>query len=228
MRKTAKKVEAVVDGKLTNEGLGRIYRRVGGIMERIEGGFLQYDWVLNQLQNIAEGKGIATPIRSNSYLRQIDSFILVACDDTRPICERSDIFTAGIDSDFRNREGYPGCENPGKSTPEAGIEVWETAQDGTFQTIIGGFGEKNDSLFFEGQNQTVKIAEKHRDKLGPNGNFFPFREKVNGEWKYFVAGVCANSVGSLGVGVRRLSNDRVWDAEYRDRFFFPQQVSLTI
>lgn len=54
----SKTVQAVIDGKLTNEQLGGLTRRTNEIIRRINEGTLGYDWVMNELQRVTEGRGL--------------------------------------------------------------------------------------------------------------------------------------------------------------------------
>jgi|OM-RGC.v1.032949845 hypothetical protein len=49
-------VNTVVDGKLTNEQLGGLHRRVNELTRRVNEGNLQYDWVMDELQRVVEGQ----------------------------------------------------------------------------------------------------------------------------------------------------------------------------
>ena len=55
--KTTKVVKE--DGKLANELLGQIYRKVGEIVRRIADGTLTVQWVLDELQRIVEGRKVS-------------------------------------------------------------------------------------------------------------------------------------------------------------------------
>jgi hypothetical protein len=52
---------AVPDGKLTNEQLGRFHRRTGEILRRINEGTLDFEYVLNELQMVTEGRTVFEP-----------------------------------------------------------------------------------------------------------------------------------------------------------------------
>ena len=47
--------KAVADGKLTNEQLGGLHRRVDDIKRRLNDGAIDYPWVMVELQRITEG-----------------------------------------------------------------------------------------------------------------------------------------------------------------------------
>ncbi|MFA4936666.1 MAG: hypothetical protein WC575_00010 [Patescibacteria group bacterium] len=47
---------AVVDGKITDEAIGGIMRRAGEIAQRVEYGVICFDWAMDQLQRIIEGR----------------------------------------------------------------------------------------------------------------------------------------------------------------------------
>lgn len=51
----SKTVEAVIDGKLTNEQLGGYTRRTNELLRRINEGTLNFDWAMDQLQLVVEG-----------------------------------------------------------------------------------------------------------------------------------------------------------------------------
>lgn len=49
---------AVVDGRLTDEALGKIQRKVDDLKRRVSEGTLDFNWSLDQLQAILEGRGM--------------------------------------------------------------------------------------------------------------------------------------------------------------------------
>lgn len=54
-------ITAVVDGKLTNEALGGIQRRTNEIVRRVEDGAITFDWVMDELQRMVEGRENTSP-----------------------------------------------------------------------------------------------------------------------------------------------------------------------
>lgn len=157
-------------------------------------------------------------VLQTEYLWQLfagETISVGVTDGTRTIAKASDVFAAGIDSNFIRWE----LDVPSRPTKAARAVVCEMTNDGTFAEIFGSFKRSMDSLCWE-QSQIVEFAKKHQDKFREDGypTFFLF--KVSG--KLFVAGVHVLSGGCLGVGVCCFSDDRVWDASCRHRFAVPQ------
>lgn len=73
--------QAVLDGKLTNEQLGILFKRHTEVVRRLNEGTLDYDWTLMQLQRVIEGKATTKPPATVSPL-----FTFVATVDL-PGCE---------------------------------------------------------------------------------------------------------------------------------------------
>lgn len=161
--------------------------------------------------------------KENPYLKLISggqNLVLGANDGKKTITGATNIFTAGIDSDFKAW----GCDVPGLPTESTGVEVYEMAKDGNFAEICGGFGENLDRLFFQ-EDQVIEFCEKYAGWLRNEegyGTFLPFQVKIGKEVKRFVAYVDVGSDGRLDVDVDRFADDFVWYAWFRYRFVFPQ------
>ncbi|MCX6712535.1 MAG: hypothetical protein NT041_02530 [Candidatus Vogelbacteria bacterium] len=136
------------------------------------------------------------------------------------------LFRGFLDYNFVNW----GTNVLGKATSEALFEVYELVKDGIFAQIFGAFGVTLDSLCWE-QDQIISFVESHPELLHPKewATFFLFKVKFD-EGKpeereeFFVAYVHRGDAGQLRAHVRRLSDDRVWPADYRYRFVLPQQA----
>ena len=149
------------------------------------------------------------------YLKFIsgdEKIFIAATDGKGTIAEAMDVFTGGIDKDFKNW----GLDVAGKPTKRTKVQVHEMVKDGTFEQM---FGSNPDHLCFE-QDQIVSFVKKHKKWLRTDGCATFFLFKVKG--KFFVAGVVLDS-GRPNVYVDGLDYDYVWDAENRRRFVSPQQ-----
>lgn len=144
-------------------------------------------------------------------------------DGTETLASSDDVFTAGIDSDFKNWK--TNC--PGKPTGKTSVAVHELVQDAKFAQIFGSTVAELERNRLE-QGQIKAFCWKHHDKLRADGyaTLFLFKVedlKVKDELdKYFVAFVYVLDVGRLYADVRRLSNDSVWRAGHRRRVVTPQ------
>lgn len=164
-------------------------------------------------------KQIAAPpkkIRSK-YLKRISggrNLVLDAVDGTRVIADATDMFPAGIDSDFRNWK----ADEPGQPTGKTFVDVYEMKQDATFEKMFKSLDADFGRLCFT-QHQILNFVEKHKSWLREDGygTFFPF--KSHGE--RFVARVRVLS-GGLYVDVFQFEGGGVWSADDRRRVVVPQ------
>jgi hypothetical protein len=127
------------------------------------------------------------------------------------IANATDLFSY-IDSDFKKL----GTDNIYPETSEdIEVAVCEFEKNSTFKDIF----LKPDEMCLS-QGQIIEFIKIHKDKLRTDGYATFFLFKANEE--IFVANVSFDDVGQLGVYVRRLSFDYVWNAEYRHRIVVPQ------
>lgn len=159
---------------------------------------------------------IQQPI-NNPYLHLLSNQPLVIgpTDGSKIIADAADVFTAGIDVDFRKW----GTNKPGIATKETLISVYELAQDSAFAQMFSSLSSDLDKLCLT-QAQIIKLVTTHRNQLrtGGYGNFFLF--KSNGD--LFVASVYVYDDGSLYAYVRRFGNANVCHAAHHHRLFAPQ------
>lgn len=155
------------------------------------------------------------PGKLNPYMNHVVSGNLKATDGRRTIVGARKMFPGYFDSDYVNW----GTDVPGQPTEETPFEVLELVKNGKFAQIFGAFGRPLDELCLS-QDKILEFVENHSDKLHPKGwaTFFLF--KVGDE--FFVANVRRIDDGQLEASVARLSDDFVWNAEYRSRFVVPQ------
>ncbi len=135
-------------------------------------------------------------------------------DGIKTLAQAADVFTGHLDSDFQNY----GCNVPGQPTGKTKVTVHELIKNGDFKKIFGGLSNNRNQLCL-GQDQIIQFVKKYRRWLHKDyATLFLF--KVGDE--FFVAGVDLRSGGRLRARVFRFSDDRVWNAEYRDRVVVPQ------
>ena len=124
-----------------------------------------------------------------------------------------EVFPGWLDPNFE-RWGTNVQSDP---TEEAGVEVWEMAEDANFRTMFSSLGDPERLCLTQGQIR--KFAAERRDKLHSNGwaTFFLFRV---GE-ELFVAGL--DDYGrELLAFVYRFGNGYVWCAGDRRRVVVPR------
>lgn len=127
------------------------------------------------------------------------------------IHEADDIFTAWIDSDFKN---YGLSEKTSKSEA-MDMSVMELTENGTFKQIFESFGNPFDSLVVT-QGQVIEFA--NTIEMDDQYDYFFLLKKDN---EFFVARVHVLD-RELEACVGRFSDVHVWHAEYRPRVVVPQ------
>lgn len=142
---------------------------------------------------------------------------ITATSGAKTIASATDVFTSGIDADFKNW----GLDVPGEAKPDTLVEVHEMVTDGNFKTIYESLGRNLDNLCFT-QEQIIAFVRGHKKWLRTGGYATFFLFKVAGE--FFVALVYLNAGGRPSVVVRRFSSDRVWFADDRRRIVVPQRT----
>ena len=92
---------------------------------------------------------------------------------------------------------------------------YQLIKNATFMSMLKDIGEKR--RCWEDNDEILRFSRAHKDRLGPNGNFF---ERKDG----FVVYVGLDHVGRPCVdSVYPLSFDYTWSAVYQHRVFSPQQ-----
>ena len=186
---------------------------------------------LDNLQRVLGWKGLAPKIQVfvkeqiATFVENIASIVklisgvetltLGPTDGKETIANAGDVFTWGIDGDFKNW----GCNVKSAPTKEQAVQVHELIKHGTFEKIFGGMSDDLDSLCLT-QPQIIQFVKKHKKWLRTDGYGTFFLFKVGDE--FFVAGVDPDSGGGPHASVDRLSDDYVWNAAYRHRFVVPQ------
>ena len=151
---------------------------------------------------------VPPPIPQTDYLRPISGnewLTIDACDGTEILAEATDVFTAGIDSDFRNWK----ADEKGKATPEAKVAVYELIKNGAFKQMFDI--SPDTSKLCLTQAQIKGFVVRHRKWLREDGyaTFFLFKSHS----EFFFASVGVGSGVSLYVNVHRFLGDRDWCAE---------------
>jgi len=141
--------------------------------------------------------------------------VIGATIGTKTIASATNVFTWGIDSDFKNW----GLDVPGQATPATPVQVYEMVQNGDYRTIYGSVGRDLDALCFT-QEQIIAFVHDHKKWLRTGGYATFFLFKVAGE--FFVASVRLFDDGGPYANVCRFSDDGVWYAGSRHRIVLPQ------
>lgn len=222
-KRNRKEVEAIVSGMgvfmAIISSLVELVKKFGGTMENIyrlatPEGIKTLEAVARLIvDDVAEIK--------NEFLKLISaghSLILDACDGSEIIAGSSDMFEAGVDSDFvkwsANELGAPTLEMP--------VEVHEMVKNRTFTQVFGSLSSDINKLCFT-QAQINGFVRKYKSWLRTDGYGTFFLFKSHGH--FFVADVCVDSDGRLGVHVLRFEEGFVWNAEGRRHLVVPQQLA---
>ena len=155
---------------------------------------------------------------SSSFLRLIsgdETLVIDAVDGSEILADAKDVFTGGIDSDFRSW----GADESGHATDATPVDVYEMTKNGTHAQLFGSLNADVEKLFFT-QAQIQGFVKKYPNWLRTDGYATFFGFKSNG--KRFVAYVYFVGDGALNVRVRKFEHDYVWHAEHRHRFVLPQ------
>ena len=95
------------------------------------------------------------------------------------------------------------------------VVIYEITNDASFQQMFGDFGEKR--RCWKDKEEALRFSHEHKDKLGPNGNFFELEGGL-------VAYVRLDRYGQPEVlFVDPLSNDFSWPAKCQFHVSYPQQ-----
>lgn len=195
------------DGVLSGDGLQRVLGK---------GYFLRRKLV-------AAWKTTITELAEEKKLRLISGgkkVVIPACDGNRNFVTASEIFTWDFDVNFIRW----GLDAPSDPTPETTVEVYEMVENGNFKAVLDSTGEPVEMLFFT-QAQAEAFVEANTDWLC-NGGYamcIPFKQKVNGVVKFFVALVSLGASGRLSAHVHEFSSyGSVLHADNRLRFVLPQ------
>jgi len=162
----------------------------------------------NYLQTAIEGRFRGSRKRSNKFLWLISggvSLTVDAVDGTEILADAKDVFPGGIDSNFINW----GADEPGRSTAETPVDVYEMTKDSTYSKMFGSLSDDVQKICFT-QAQIKNFAKRNYEwfRTDGYGTFFLFES--NGY--FFVADVRFGSSGRLGVSVSRFERSLVWDA----------------
>ncbi len=198
---------------VTDEQLGRFYRRISAIAERLDKS-LDYNKVMNELQKIHDGLSKT----DNSFLHRLYSDEEIWISPTtgrKTIVQSSDVFTGRVDPDFKKW----GTNKTGKSTEKTKVGIYEMKKNATFEQMFDSLGNFN-KLCFE-QEQIINFCLEHPDKLKKDGYGIFFLFKVEGQNRPFVAYVYLDA-DELFVDVNRFDFGIVWLAGFRRRVVVPQ------
>jgi hypothetical protein len=200
----------------------RFLAAVATCMPSLQGDVMQ-GWIdnPNALKKVLAGALCPPQVEEPKvYLQQLyvgEKIIIGPTDGTEMIAQAKDVFSYGVDADFKNWS----LDVPTRPTEKAEVVVHELVKDGSFKEIYG----RSAAELCLTQAQIIGFCRKHKDKLrqdGRHGTFFLFER----DGKFFVAAVFVVSDGCLDAKVHRFSSGDVWSAEYRHRFVLPQLKPL--
>jgi hypothetical protein len=139
--------------------------------------------------------------------------VLDAVDGTEIIPDAKDVFVH-IDSDFKDW----GADEPGQSTDETPVDVYEVVKDATFSQMFNDLNTDTNRLCLT-QHQIKNFIKKYREWLQyEQATFFLLKSKN----RFFVALVNFDSGGGLKVYAYKPECSRVWYNVNRWRIVVPQ------
>ncbi len=143
--------------------------------------------------------------------------MLNAVDGTETIANSANVFTEGINSNFKEYL----TSKPNIATKEILVDVHKLVVGATFRQIFFSLGTNLEKLCLT-QHQIINFCKKHSNWLGNNGQatFFIFKF---GD-KFFVTYVLVYS-SCLRVSVLRFEYDYIWGAKSSHHVVVPQLVT---
>ena len=181
------------------------------------GQFKNLPRILDVLHGRAKIVDIEPGALKNEFLKLIspEPLVIGQTDGSEILADANDVFTGGIDKDFRNWK----ADEPGAPTGETPVDVYEMTKDATFAQMFGSLSSDVSRLCLT-QAQIKRFVKKHRDWLRTENyaTFFLFKSYN----QFFVAGVLFYSDGRLKVSVDRVEYSHVWNAEVRHRLAAPR------
>ena len=198
----------MTDKSVADDVMGRFARQQHDWFERVRKGSLDPQAVAKAVQGVIDQGSVLKLISGDERL------VIGPTDGSELLAEATDVF-AYIDPDFRNW----GADEPGQSTEQAPVCVYEMAKDATFAQMFGSLALDAGKICLT-QAQIKGFVSKHRQWLRSDGYaiFFLFRSHD----QFFVARVGVCSDGKLGVNVSRFVDSNFWLAEDRRRLVVPQ------
>ena len=174
------------------------------------GSSIDPELVILALQDIIEGNFGGYNKKKDQILNLLsngESIIIDLCDGSETLNQAKELFTSGIDPDFKNFE----TDNPGIASKETSAQVYEVVKDATFAQMFGFLGIELNELCFT-QAQIKNFCKKHPSWLSQDGYVTFFLFKINNN--FFVARVYVGSNG-LRVGISKFENSYVWPNKKR-------------
>lgn len=218
--RSKKEVEAIVSG------MGVFTAIISSLVELVKklGGSIEMIYRLATPEGSETLEAIARVIvggvskAQSQFLKLISggvSLTVDAVDGTEILADAKDVFPGGIDSDFINW----GADEPGRSTSETPVDVYEMTKDSTYSQMFGSLSADVRKLCFT-QAQIKNFAKKNYEwfRTDGYGTFFLFESKGH----FFVAYVYVYSDDRLHVHVNLFEPSRVWLAEHRHRLVVPR------
>jgi len=218
--RSKKEVEAIVSG------MGVFVAIISSLVELVKklGGSIEMIYRLATPEGSKTLEAIARIVVSGAakaqsqFLKLISggvSLTVDAVDGTEILADAKDVFPGGIDSNFINW----GADEPGRSTAETPVDVYEMTKDSTYSKMFGSLSDDVQKICFT-QAQIKNFAKRNYEwfRTDGYGTFLLFES--NGY--FFVAYVFFNSIGELGMNVNQFDNFNVWDAESRHRLVVPR------
>lgn len=200
---------------VTDEQLGHFARRQHDFFERVRKGAVGFDYAMYCIQLAAENK-LVFP---NKYLYIIpgaEALMLDATFGGEGFANKNDVFSV-VNMNLDNL----GADQPGLSTKEARVSVYEVVKGGNYSEIFGSFSSDLEKLCLTPE-QIKNFCKKYRQWLKANGagTFFLYKSYGN----LFVAEVRFSFNESLDLSVLPFKYTGLHSAENRYRVVVPQFV----
>lgn len=192
-----KTAPAVLDGKLTNEQLGGLHRRLNEITRRINEGTLGYDYAMDGLQRIIEGRVAGEPrqwevwkmLKLGTGIKDAEGFRTALTQDGHGIGDWA--------NDILGKPAFTASET-------------ETEVDLVLVTVAElGFkdGAKRSDIYTRAQELGLQLCPA---EVGPQLRL-QYKDQPNGEWILVGMEPITDSDGGLGVfGVERYDVGKQW------------------
>jgi hypothetical protein len=157
------------------------------------------------------------------FLRLISNgvnLIINSVKGTSTIDKATEVFKAGIDTDFKDL----GNEQPSNTTDKTFVEVYEMVVDSTLTQMFGSLSSNLETLCLK-QHQIVKFCAEYPNWLKINGYATFFLFKANK--KNYAAYVRIVS-GLLNINVLNLENNFIWCSKETRRVVVPVRTNISL
>lgn len=195
--KTMKTAPAVEDGKLTNEGLGALQRRLNEITRRINEGTLTYDYAMDGLQRTIEGRIAGEPRQWDVWKTLTLGTGLKTADDFRTSLKADGHNIGDYANDILGKPAFTASE----TKTEVELVLVTVAELG-FKS-----GAKRSDIYAKAQELGLDLCPA---EVGPQLRL-QYKDQQKGEWILVGMEPITDSDGDLlVVGVLRSDDGESW------------------